>query len=62
MATTSPTSTPLELKPSIPRGPNHMIVGAMVTPITVHVSWNSEPSVKSPHDVTLMEELVAGDT
>ena len=59
IATISPTSTPLELKLGSLGGPNHMIMGALVTPVTVQVNWKSEPSVKSPHDVILVDELLA---
>ena len=60
IATISPTSTPFELNVGRPGGPNHKIIGeVLVTPVTVHVSWKSEPSVKSPHDVMLVDELLA---
>jgi hypothetical protein len=60
IATISPISTPFELKVGRPGGPNHKIIGeVLVTPVTVHVSWKWEPSVKSPHDVMLVDELLA---
>jgi hypothetical protein len=36
-----------------------MIIGYMLTPITVQVSWNCEPAVTSPLDVMKKEMEVA---
>ena len=32
-----------------------MIIGGVMAPVTVHVSWNCDPAVKSPLDVILVE-------